>query len=333
MNFGFSVDDLTDSFWQPPAAPGDGITRSQSEWAFKRLLEEMSTSSESPPISSSSATDNAISQSTSQLQSEPSVSKQGEAASDGADVVEIQKPKIRAPSSDSSAEMDPNHYQAILKSKLELACAAVALRVASGKPEDSSASSGNQKQPAPTGSQTQGPAATQTSPCVSSVSAATSLGTQNKPDTQVRRATSGSSRDDSDDEDLDGDAENADPAHIKRAKRKISNRESARRSRKRKAEQMNELDTQVKMAEETVKRVTGRNPLLVARPNSIPFNSAPISNIGLKNSTNVPLPPQNVAFSSHLPAQVNHPFVPASCNGYETLPHWNHAAGKNKPQE
>lgn len=104
------------------------------------------------------------------------------------------------------------------------------------------------------------------------------------------------------------------------------------------------------MAEETVKRVTGMNSLLVARPNSIPFNSTPLEfslpnsnltlkpanlnsgtipnqmlennfandtvvpvNIGLKNSTKVPLPPQNVAFPNHLPAQVNQ-FVPTSCN-------------------
>lgn len=67
-----------------------------------------------------------------------------------------------------------------------------------------------------------GPLVAQMSPAVSSVSAAPSLGTQNKPDFQVRQATSGSSRDDSDDEDLDGDTEtteNADPADVKRAKR------------------------------------------------------------------------------------------------------------------
>lgn len=119
------------------------------------------------------------------------------------------------------------------------------------------------------------------------------------------------------------------------------------------------------MAEETVKRVTGMNPLLLARPNSRPFNStptdssqpnsnhtlkpanpnitsmipnqrlpnnfanntvvplnmSPVSNVGLENSTKVPLP-QNVAFPNHLPEQMN-PFDPTSCNAYETLPHWD----------
>lgn len=139
MNTVFSVDDSTDSFWPPPApgpAPGDGMTRSQSEWAFQRLLEEISVPAGSS-VSSSSATGNAIVRSPSQIRSEPSVSRpEEEPASEIADVFEIQKPqndrrlagsRNRAPS--SSVEIDPNHYQAILRSKLELACAAVALRV------------------------------------------------------------------------------------------------------------------------------------------------------------------------------------------------------------
>lgn len=108
MKSGFSADDSTDYFWpppppSPPLSPGDGMTRSQSEWAFQMLLEEISSVPAGSSISSSSATDNAIGRSYTQVRSESSVSRTEEASS--------------------------NYYQAILKSKLELACAAVALRV------------------------------------------------------------------------------------------------------------------------------------------------------------------------------------------------------------
>lgn len=129
MKSGSSADDSTDSLCppspppSPPQAPGDGLTRSQSEWAFQMLLEEISGSS----ISSS---DNATGRSSPHVQSESSVSKPEEPSSDDV-VVEIQKPphngsRNHTPSSSSVDEMDPK----FLESKLELACAAaVALRV------------------------------------------------------------------------------------------------------------------------------------------------------------------------------------------------------------
>ncbi|KAG5539343.1 hypothetical protein RHGRI_019788 [Rhododendron griersonianum] len=91
---------------------------------------------------------------------------------------------------------------------------------------------------------------------------------QKKSGVPARSTTSGSSREQSDDDDeAEGEMEaleNMDPADAKRARRMLSNRESARRSRRRKQAHLTELETQVKMAEETVKRVTGLNPLIHA---------------------------------------------------------------------
>ncbi|CAN6897897.1 unnamed protein product [Brassica oleracea] len=376
MHIVFSVDDLTDSFWPPPPpepSPGsvsaqnmpDGMTRSQSEWAFQRLLREMSGSDESP------TTINV--RSPPPVQSEQSLSTVDETS----DVVEIQKPpprddkgnRDRARSSSDPLDSDvadPNQYHAILKSKLEIACAAVARRVGAVKPEDSGASGVNQKLSPPAGSQAQGSVVVaQTSPGASSVRSVPSTSVKKKPDVvPARQTTSISSRDDSDDDDLDGDmetADNGDPTDVKRARRMLSNRESARRSRRRKQEQMNEFDTQVnqlraehstllgrlgdmnqkfdaaavdnrilradietlrtkvKMAEETVKRVTGVNPLQWARPNmGMPVNNTP----RIPSTTGASLAPnQRVEVNSE---GLQNQFATNPKNMYETMPHWNH---------
>ena len=386
MHIVFSVDDLTDSFWPPPPPepspspsaqqnmPPDGMTRSQSEWAFQRLLREMSGSDEGPTTINVRSPPPVV-------HSEQSLSTVDETA----DVVEIQKPpppppqknpadgddlgnRNRARSSDplDSDCVDPNQYHAILKSKLEMACAAVARRVGGVKPEDSSASGVNQKLSPPLASQSQGAVVVaQTSPGASSVRSVPSTSVKKKPDVvPARQTTSISSRDDSDDDDLDGDtetADNGDPTDVKRARRMLSNRESARRSRRRKQEQMNEFDTQVnqlrtehstllgrltdmnqkydaaavdnrilradietlrtkvKMAEETVKRVTGVNPLQWARPNmGMPVNNTP----RIPSTTGAGLAPnQRVEVNREGSPNL---FATNPKNLYETMPHWNH---------
>ncbi|XP_010520981.1 PREDICTED: basic leucine zipper 25 [Tarenaya hassleriana] len=429
MNSLFSVDDLTDSFWETaaPAAMAEGISRSQSEWAFQRLIEEMSASGGSSIAGLSSAAENAIDRSVPQIQPEQSVSMPSGAGSDiAADIFETQKLEnhrhrwdeqgSRNHVSSSTIGVDPDQYHAILKSKLDLACAAVALRVAMVKPEDSSTTATKQKQPILVGSEAQGSAAAQISPGTSSVSASPSPGMQKKSDVPVGQATSGSSRDDSDDDELEGDmetTENGDPADTKRARRMLSNRESARRSRRRKQEQKNELETQVgqlrvenstllkrlsdmnhkhdtaavdnrilkadietmrtkvKMAEETVKRVTGMNHLLFARPNStnmgLPFDNTLMdsSRIGLTPA----LPNSNHILKSAMPNIIgtapngrldncfgNNTLVPPNMNSVTnasaenmtniplpqqasspnlvpTPPQWNHDVTKNKAQK
>ncbi|XVF71908.1 hypothetical protein PTKIN_Ptkin12aG0077800 [Pterospermum kingtungense] len=349
MNTVFSVDDFSDTFWAAPASEAAAeMSRSQSEWALERFLEEFSGAGVAIP--GSRAAENVIGPSLAAPQ--PSVSKTKEGDGDG-DVVEIKKPNNQnhnpAPSEPTpTVPIDSDEYRAILKNKLDQACAAVALsRVSAVKAEDSSAQAENQARQS--GSEVLGSSKApkqgepDAAPC--GISAVSNM--PKKSAIQVRQTTSGSSREDSDDDELEGDTEttdNMDLADAKRARRMRSNRESARRSRRRKQAHMNELEAQVgqlrvehstllkrltdlnhkyddaavdnrilkadietlrakvKMAEETVKRVTGINPVILSRPN-VPGVGMPFVNNPLEASTAaaVPLQPNNNQFF-HQPA-------------------------------
>ncbi|EOX94592.1 hypothetical protein QUC31_004603 [Theobroma cacao] len=372
MNTVFSVDDFSDPFWATPALEAAaGMSRSQSEWALQKFLEEFSGAGGATP--GSRAGENVIGPCLAAPQ--PSVSKAEEGDGDS-DVVEIKRSNNQnhhPPPSDPTptVPIDSDEYREILKNKLDQACAAVALSRASAvKAEDSSAQA--EDRALQSGSQVQGSSKAQgqgepdDAPCGTQAV----LTTQRKSGVQARQTTSGSSREDSDDDELEGDTEtteNMDPADAKRARRMRSNRESARRSRRRKQAHMNDLEAQVgqlrvehstllkrltdmnhkydeaavdnrilkadietlrakvKMAEETVKRVTGINPVLLSRPN-VPSVGMPFVSSPLEASTAAPVPLQpntNQFFQQPVPsiaAPMHHQGVDNSFRGNTPVP-------------
>lgn len=112
----FSVDDISDHFWPPPPIPVSGantssqMSRSASEWAFQRFIQEASASAPSPPSSSSPA-DVVFVEIDDQPKPTPPPPSHGGVL----------------PSDPGPVALDSEEYQAFLKSKLNLACAAVAM--------------------------------------------------------------------------------------------------------------------------------------------------------------------------------------------------------------
>lgn len=322
----FSVEEISNPYWHQPSSSSSEdprMNRSESEWAFQRFLEELPPHQTPPSLISPSPTSSSTKSSDfCKIKAVPTIDKE---------VVEIKNPSLPLPPPPSSSSSNNNNnntdlpigsdeYQALLKRNLERACAAAAAlsRAAAVKPQDSAplVDSGSQAsdviQPGP---QFPGKGAGSNlsketeKPVLAPVVTPAIPAMQKKIVVQSRPATSASSREQSDDDDLEGETEitdNMNPADVKRVRRMLSNRESARRSRKRKQAHLTELETQVsqlrvenssllkrltdinqkyteaavdnrvlkadvetlrakvKMAEETVKRVTGLSPFLSA---------------------------------------------------------------------
>ncbi|KAA3472924.1 light-inducible protein CPRF2-like isoform X2 [Gossypium australe] len=255
----FSVEEIPDHFWSSSAAgdgdddknksPGSEMNRSASEWAFQRLLRE-------------------------------EVDKKGEDNEEE----EAKENGCFENNKHDNIPADVEDYQAFLKKKLNLACAAVAMSMASfAKPQDSAAraDSGSQASNTPQlGSKTVSRGAgDKDDNAVAEVPSFPSG--QKKLRAQVRPSTStGSSKEQSDEDEVEGEnetMENMDPADVKRVRRMLSNRESARRSRRRKQAHLTELESQVSQL-----RVENTNLLKSLTDISQRYNEAAVNNRILK---------------------------------------------------
>ncbi|KAM3378368.1 light-inducible protein CPRF2 [Capsicum galapagoense] len=330
----FSVDDdIGDHFWSTPPSTAelgvDSLTsaaansyskmmnRSSSEWAFQRFLQEATAASPPQPPTMASSSSSSHQNDVVEIKDEGLSSAANRNSSTALNL----KPATSFVSGPpQNIPVDSEEYQAFLKNRLDLACAAVALsRAKNLKPQNSSSTAPDK------GSETAGASQSvshigikgsgqeltniQDKDSGGPVGIPSLPPVQKKPGVQVKSTTSGSSRDQSDDDEAEGEAETTqgtDPADVKRVRRMLSNRESARRSRRRKQAHLTELETQVsqlrvenssllkrltdisqkynesavdnrvlkadvetlrakvKMAEETVKRVTGLQPLFQA---------------------------------------------------------------------
>ncbi|XP_022863625.1 light-inducible protein CPRF2-like [Olea europaea var. sylvestris] len=340
----FSVDEMADQFWspQPPSNRLDlqekddeeqssssataassssskamKMNRSPSEWAFQRFLQEVAA-----PNHSSASSMNLQNADVVEIEDNIHHSKQNEFNNGNSNQhrrIAAETAAVAGGSLQPAIPVNSDEYQAFLKSRLELACAAVAFtRAANVKAQDlgvatsddgSQTSNSSQRGPQVPQKVGRGSSKGKDKDSSAPIGVPSLPAMPRKSVTQVKSTTSGSSGDQSDDDEAEGDAEtteNMDPTDAKRMRRMLSNRESARRSRRRKQAHLTELETQVsqlnmenssllkrlshinqkyseaavdnrvlkadvetlrakvKMAEETVKRVTGLNPLLQA---------------------------------------------------------------------
>ncbi|XP_064972588.1 light-inducible protein CPRF2 isoform X2 [Musa acuminata AAA Group] len=177
----------------------------------------------------------------------------GGAVQDG-EMMEIETPvSVDDQPSNPFAGVDPQEYASLLKRKLDLYCAAVAMSRRSSNADLPSSPALDSSQ---YGSQT---------PTRDSGSTGLPSFTEMKNSTvSGKPVASGSTTHLSDDDELEEEADttkNADGVHMKRMKRMLSNRESARRSRRRKQEHLNELEVSQLRVENSslLKRLTNMN--------------------------------------------------------------------------
>ncbi|KAL8159583.1 hypothetical protein V2J09_001120 [Rumex salicifolius] len=370
MDREFSVDEIPDQLWAPPAPAQPSIPatedpkmkRSDSEWTFEMFLQEAATTSLSGTKSPlKSIGESNVVQINDRLdkknpdechhESTRGLNHTNYAATQPNNIMSKQASSVSTTSlrTNPGASIDASTYQALLESRLNLACAAVASTRAPYVIGQSSSAAAESTSQGSTAVKQVAEAPGKVLPSLkTSLHLQYTLGSQDKDTAgisslpavpkkivaQIKSTTSGSSRELSDDDEAEDEnetTENMDPSDVKRVRRMISNRESARRSRRRKQAHLSELETQVsqlkvenssllerltdishkyneaavdnrvlkadietlrakvKMAEETVKRATGMNPLLQAM-SEISTTSFPTYNASPTNSADASVP-------------------------------------------
>ncbi|KAG7970124.1 hypothetical protein I3843_07G065500 [Carya illinoinensis] len=340
----FSVEEISDQFWsahlrpphsqsRPPSAgslpleESSRMNRSESEWAFQRFLQlEASSNAETQTETESAIHPNK--EVVVEIGDDEDNTKNANNISNHNNII-----RNKSPTSTASTSSFGESCTAPFNGPLV-------------KPQDSAALSDNGLQASNT-SQLGSQAPSKGAGCDSSWSrekdsngslGIPSLPVQKKSGVPARPTTSGSSREQSDDEEVEGEnelTENMDPSDAKRVRRMLSNRESARRSRRRKQAHLTELETQVaqlrvenssllkrlteitqkyneaavdnrvlkadvetlrakvKMAEETVKRITGLNPLFHAMSDISSMGMPSINGSPSDTSTDAAVPVQD----------------------------------------
>ncbi|KAL0380123.1 UNVERIFIED_CONTAM: Light-inducible protein CP [Sesamum angustifolium] len=374
----FQVDEIPDQLWSPhspirlsleeeeadypsssaittsAASKMMRMNRSSSEWAFQRFLQETA----EPDRTTTTLQLPSSSMHLPQKDEVVEIKGNHQYSLVGANSNQQQREEAAEAAAGPPPDIpiDSKEYQTYLKSRLQLACAAVALTWASNdKAQESAATLSRASNPSLLESQINHKVMKHTKLdilyelnmplSVLAMNIASGLDSSKLQDidtgetvsvsplpavlkkaaAQVKSVTSGSSVEQSDDDEAEGENEatqNMDATDAKRMRRMLSNRESARRSRRRKQAHLTELEAQgtqlkvenssllkrltdithkyneaavdnrvlkadvetlrakVKMAEETVKRVTGLNPLFQAM--------SEISTMGMASFVNSP---------------------------------------------
>ncbi|KAL1225123.1 Basic leucine zipper 10 [Cardamine amara subsp. amara] len=341
MNSIFSIDDFSDPFWEapPPLNPDssksltpDQVSQSQPEWTFEMFLQEISSSAvSSEPLGNNN--NNAI-VGVSSAQSLPSVSGQNDFEEDSRfrrDHDNWDPP--------TTVIADSDDYHRVLKNKLETECATVvSLRAGSVKPEDSTSSPETQFQPSQSNPLTQREFGVTSSSLpaelkktgvpMKQVTSGSSREDSDDDDLDEENETTGSlnpedvkksrrmlsnresarrsrRRKQEQTSDLETQVNELKGEHSSLLKQLSSMNhkydEAAVGNRILKAD-IETLRAKVKMAEETVKRVTGMNPMLLGRSNRMPAFQ-PQSNLNHMQNPNIGIP-------TILPPRSENNFVP-----------------------